>query len=269
MRYALWLLASVVVWSSAEAARVTFKKTVPAGQRIDAPSDRIALIQMDGETSECSHVFLRIEFMEAIKATGAEISDVSHLKTPIAERRKSVDADLYIESVSCKCRAAGYPLGDGSGMSWYAGACQASFRVSDPDDRQLAIVTVKGQSEEKTDFLDFSAFLTSGKRMMVELAKMLRPHERTLVIETDRNVPGEKQAARLLRKNDYAGARAVWERELEAHPEHAGLHFSLAAVADAIGDVDSARRHYEEAVRLAPDEEKYARFKGYFERRTP
>jgi tetratricopeptide (TPR) repeat protein len=266
MRFAIGLIAAALVAHASGAAEVSFKKTMPPRQQIDAPSNRIALLKMDGDTAECAHVFLRITFKDAILASGAEFQDVSHLKTSLEDRRSSLDADLYIESESCSCRSSQRPVGDGT--SWYAGACQARFRLRDREGRDLGTVTVKGQSEEKTDVLDFAAHITSGKRMMAQMAQMIRPYESTITIDTGRNVPGEKEAARLLRKRDFAGARAVWERELASQPEHAGIHFSLAAVTEALGDIEAARHHYEEATRLAPEIERYTRFKGYFESRN-
>lgn len=266
MRTALWLLAAAFVALSLDGARLEFKRVVPAGHRFDAPSDRIALLQMDGTADACSHVFLRIELREAVEQTGAKLEDVSHLKVPVSERRASVEADLYLESESCSCRTAEHPRADD--IPWYSAACQASFRLTDASGRDLGLLTVKGKAEDKFNVGELIAQTSAGKMMMHSLVRLLRPHERTLVIDTDRKVPGEKEAARLIRKKDFAGARAVWERELANHPDHAGLHFSLAAAADAAGDAEAARHHYAEAVRLAPDEEKYARFKGYFEERT-
>ena len=263
-----WLfVAALVAASEVEAARIVFTRTVPPKHVYDAPSNRIALLRMEGRTAECAHVFLRIEFRDSIKATGATLEDVSHLKTTIEGRRAGAPpSDLYLQSEDCVCQSAQRPVGNGT--SWYAGACRARVRLTDASGRDLGVVTVDGKSEEKTDVVDFAAHISAGREMMRQLAKMIRPHQSRLVIDTDRDVPGEKQAAKLLKKNDYAGARAIWERELVSAPNDAALHFAIAGTADAMGDVDAARKHYEEAVRLAPDNERYARFKGYFEARV-
>jgi tetratricopeptide (TPR) repeat protein len=261
------VLAAVLAVGPVHAAKITFTRTVPPRHKFDAPSDRITLLSMQGQTAECSHVFLRMELIEGVKATGGVLKDVSHLKTTVEERRAATPADLYLASEECVCRSAQRPVGDGT--SWYAGACQARLRLSDAKGRDLGAVTVSGKSEEKTDVLDFAAHLSAGKQMMRQLVKMIRPHESALVFETDKKTPGEKEASAFLKKKDFAGARAVWERELAASPNSAAIHFALAAVTEGLGDTAAARKHYEEAVRLAPSEEKYARFKGYFEERTP
>jgi tetratricopeptide (TPR) repeat protein len=265
-RYAMLTVVAVFAGSPVDAARVTFTKTVPPRHKFDAPSNRIALLSLQGRTAECAHPFLRIELTNALKATGAVLEDVSHLKTTVEERRAATPADLYLASEDCVCRSEQRPVGDGT--SWYAGACAAKIRLSDAKGRDLGLVTLSGTSAEKTDVVDFGSHISSGKEMMRQLAKMIRPHEMTVVIDTDRKAPGEKEAASLIKKKDFAGARAVWERELAANPSHAAIHFSLAAVTEALGDIDAARKHYEEAVRLGPNEEKHARFKGYFEERT-
>jgi hypothetical protein len=259
-------VVAVFAGTPVQAAKITFTKTVPPSHRFDAPSDRIVLLTMQGRTAECSHPFLRIELMEGVKATGGVLQDVSHLKTTVEERRAATPADLYLASEDCVCRSEQRAVGDGT--FWYAGACAAKIRLSDAKGRDLGFVTLSGTSAEKTDVLDFAAHISSGKEMMRQLVKMIRPHEMTLVFETDRKAPGEKEASGLIKKKDFAGARAVWERHLAANPDNGAIHFSLAAVTEALGDIDAARKHYEEAVRLAPHEEKHARFKGYFEERT-
>lgn len=266
MRYAMMTVVAVLAAGPVHAAKVTFTKTVPPRHRFDAPSDRIVLLKMDGRTAECAHPFLRIELMNGVKATGGVLQDVSHLKTTVEERRAATPADLYLTSEDCVCRSEQRAVGDGT--YWYAGACAAKIRLSDAKGRDLGVVTLSGTSEDKTDVVDFGAHISSGKEMMRQLVKMIRPHEMTLVIETDKKAPGEKEAAAFLKKKDFAGARAVWERELAANPNNAAIHFSLAAVTEAVGDMDAARKHYEEAVRLGPNEEKHARFKGYFEERA-
>lgn len=259
------LVAALAAWP-ALAAKVTFTRTVPPEQRFDAPSGRIVLLSLQGRTEECSHPFVRIELMKAVKETGAVLEDVSHLKSSLDERRAATPADLYLTSEDCLCVAAERPVGDGT--AWYAGACWARIRLSDAQGRDLGTVTVNGKSEEKTDVVAFGAHISSGKDMMHDLARKVRPHEMTVVIDTDKKAPGEKEAASLIKKKDFAGARAVWERELTANPQSAAVHFSLAAVTEALGDLDAARTHYQKAVELAPGEERYARFKGYFEERA-
>jgi tetratricopeptide (TPR) repeat protein len=267
VRFVMMTVVAVLAVGPAQAAKVTFTRTVPPRHKFDAPSNRIALLSLEGRTAECAHPFLRIELINAIKASGAALEDVSHLKTTVEARRAATPADLYLTSEDCVCRSERRPVGDGT--YWYAGACAARIRLSDAKGRDLGVVALSGTSAEKTDVLDFGAHISSGKEMMRQLAKMIRPHETTVVVETDRKAPGEKEAAGLIKKKDFAGARTVWERELTANPDHAAIHFSLAAVTEALGDIDAARKHYQEAVRLGPHEEKHARFKGYFEERNP
>lgn len=267
MRYAILTVVAVLAGSRVHAAKVTFTRTVPPLHRLDAPPHRIALLSLKGRTDECAHPFLVIELRDGIKATGGVLESVTHLKMSIEERRAATPADLYLTSEDCVCRSEPRPVGDGT--YWYAGACAARIRLSDAKGRDLGSVTLSGTSDEKTDVVDFGAHITSGKEMMRQLVKMIRPHEMTFVIETDRKAPGEKEAARLIKKKDFAGARAVWEGQLAANPDNAAIHFSLAAVTEVLGDIQAARHHYEEAVRLGPGEEKHARFKGYFEERNP
>ena len=268
VRHALMAVVVLLAVGPVHAAKFEFTRTVPPSHRLDAPANRIALLRLEGRTDECSHPFLVIELKKGIEATGGVFDHATNLKKmTLEERRAATPADLYLASEDCVCRSGERPVGDGT--SWYAGACAAKIRLSDAKGRDLGAVSLSGTSEEKTDVVAFGAHISSGKVMMRQLVKMIRPHETTLVFETDRKAPGDKEASSLLKKKDYAGARAVWEAQLAANPGSGAIHFALAAVTEALGDIDAARRHYEEAVRLAPEEEKHARFKGYFEERNP
>jgi len=52
-------------------------------------------------------------------------------------------------------------------------------------------------------------------------------------------------------------ARAIWETALRKNRGSAPLHYNLGAVCEAIGDLPSARRHFERARQLSPEERKY------------
>lgn len=264
MRY-LTIFALLAV-TDLHAARITFARTSPPLHKFDAPSNRITLLRLEGTTDECSHVFLRGDLIKLVKETGAVLEDVSFKKGTLDERRAMAPADLYLASESCACRAQKRTEGD---STWYAATCQAEVRLTDGrDGKDLGVVTINGTADDRTDVLDFAAFITAGRNMIGHLVKMIRPFEQQLVFDTDRKVPGEKEAARFIKAKDYAGARDVWEQALTQNPGNAAIHFNLAAVTEALGQIEEARKHYEEAVRLAPAEEKYARFKGYFDQRN-
>jgi tetratricopeptide (TPR) repeat protein len=57
---------------------------------------------------------------------------------------------------------------------------------------------------------------------------------------------------------------------LERAPSSASapIHYNLAAVSEAMGETEAARKHYDIAVRLAPKERRYRLEARMFERRA-
>jgi len=62
---------------------------------------------------------------------------------------------------------------------------------------------------------------------------------------------GADKAFAAARKQDWPQAQAALAKALAADPENAALHFNLAAVAEAAGELDLAARHYEHALKLS------------------
>ena len=61
----------------------------------------------------------------------------------------------------------------------------------------------------------------------------------------------------MIDSNRLADARAIWEVALRRHRDSAALNYNLGALCEAAGDVKSARKCLEAAVRLAPNEPRY------------
>lgn len=76
-------------------------------------------------------------------------------------------------------------------------------------------------------------------------------------IALEEDAPEAKAGIERIEAGRYEEARQVWERALERYPDSAPLHYNLGAVCEALGATTSARRHYEEAARLAPFQKKY------------
>ncbi|MDO8622026.1 MAG: tetratricopeptide repeat protein [bacterium] len=61
-------------------------------------------------------------------------------------------------------------------------------------------------------------------------------------------------SALLIRQKDYHGALAAAQDALARDPEHSGAHINAGVAARGLGDLETARRHIEEAVRIAPSD---------------
>ena len=102
----------------------------------------------------------------------------------------------------------------------------------------------------------------------VQAAEMVTPRRIRESIELDARAPDMDRAMLLIDAGRLGAARNVWKRALERAPDSAPLHYNIAAVSEAMGEVDVAREHYSAAVRLAPKERWYRLERKMFERRT-
>lgn len=63
-----------------------------------------------------------------------------------------------------------------------------------------------------------------------------------------------REGGRLYKAGDLAGAERAYLQAIEADPENAGAHESLASILAARGEVSAALTHYREALRIEPDD---------------
>lgn len=65
-----------------------------------------------------------------------------------------------------------------------------------------------------------------------------------------------KEGQKLLQSGDFAGAQGKFEAALKADPKLYDAHFAMGRLLDLQGEYESARRQFEDAIALAPAENK-------------
>jgi hypothetical protein len=157
---------------------------------------------------------------------------------------------------------------------WADAVCTARIDVIDPATaRRVLAFDVRGEGTsarvtELTDEERNTAVEQAAHFAAVQAAEMVTPRPVRESIELDARAPDLERAMLLVDAGRLAAARALWQRELEHSPTPAPLHFDIAAISEAMGDVDAAREHYRAAIRLAPKERRYQLEAKLFERRA-
>ncbi|MGZ8829895.1 MAG: DUF6340 family protein, partial [Thermoanaerobaculia bacterium] len=82
------------------------------------------------------------------------------------------------------------------------------------------------------------------------------------------NAPAFEEGMAYIDAGGADQARAVWENALHANQSSAPLHFNLATVYEATGNLKAAEEHYSAAQRLAPKDARYRYEHDLFRRRN-
>jgi hypothetical protein len=106
----------------------------------------------------------------------------------------------------------------------------------------------------------------AARHAAIAAAEMITPRRVHEVIELDDSPPGFDEAISWVDAGRLEQARAVFETAVRTGG--AAAHFDLAAVCEALDDIDCAKTHYEEALKLAPKEERFRAELRRFRRRV-
>jgi tetratricopeptide (TPR) repeat protein len=157
---------------------------------------------------------------------------------------------------------------------WADAVCKGRMDVIDPATGRLFFsfdLRGEGTSPRVTEVTEEERNIAAEQAAhfaAVQAAEMVTPRRIKESIELDARAPEMERAMLLLDAGRLMAARNLWKRELDRSPDSAPLHFNVAAVSEAMGEVDVAREHYRAAVRLAPKERWYQLEARMFERRT-
>src|SRR5262249_1027884 len=88
-------------------------------------------------------------------------------------------------------------------------------------------------------------------------AEMITPRVVKETIELEERAPSFEEGMAMIDANRLQDARAIWEVALQRNRNSAALNYNLAAVCEAAGDAASAKKYFQSAVRLAPNESRY------------
>jgi tetratricopeptide (TPR) repeat protein len=275
----------------AAAPRINFTRTLPP--RHDIGGERSAVIYALGDNDKVStfvEVFLNHTNRAGILRVDDAVDRSRHLigerpsETTIRQLNREHPADVYlgINHFTCESETRG---GEGSTYDvdgarvkrrhlWVDATCQARIDVIEPATaKRLFSFMAKGQgtSPRVADITDEErgiAYEQAARYAAIEASEAITPRRIRESIELDDAAPDFDEGAAMIDAGRFDSARTAWEKELGRSESSAPLHFDLAAVCDALGDLGCAREHYRKATRLAPGETRYRAGLELFMKRT-
>jgi tetratricopeptide (TPR) repeat protein len=284
-------LAALVSYSGiahASPPRISFTRTLPAMRDL-GPVERLSVIYAIGDSNKIEAFLDR--FVDLVSRAGAvrienAVENNHHLffdKRSIAVLRRNHPADVYVgvNRFSCsgveKSAEGSEHLENGERIKrlhhWIDATCSARIDVLGVDGRKLFSYSVHADGTSPrmavlTDDERDIAYEQAARFAAVIAADEITPRTLRETIELDENAPSFDVAFAMIGSERLTDARAIWLAAAARHQDSAALFFDLAAVSEAIGDVEGARGYFERAVRLSPKERRYGTEFRLFRRRN-
>lgn len=270
------VLATALVCLNVRAARITFERVVPAPHNIQGAQD-LAVVSAIGDNESIS-TFLDVFIDQTNRSGTLRVYDATSLgvvSDAAARRRlrRRFGAQLYVRVTTFTCvteRKSGQgrrPDSEGKPVYrqqlWIDCICRAQIDVVDPDSlRVISSFYARGEGTsprvvELSDEESNTATDQAARYAAVAAAEEITPRRVRETITLDENAPSFTIAMSMIEAGRLEEARRIWDGAALRQPDSAPLHFDLAAVCEALGDIPSAREHYREAVRLASNESRY------------
>jgi tetratricopeptide (TPR) repeat protein len=270
------LLAAV---TAVAGPRIAFVRTVAPSH--DLGGEQVALIYALGDNEGVGR-FLDV-FVEHTNRTGAlRVTDGVErgrhffAEQPGEEARRRIHrdhpADAYLGVNRFTCETTEHQ-GEGSTADvdgarvkrhhvWIDAVCTARIDAYDGAMKRLLSFQVKGEGTSPRVLA-----LTSEERLIateqaaryaaLSASQAITPRQVREAIELDESAPAFDQAWELIDSSHLQEAKAFWETALKQNRSSAALHYDLGALCEALGDLDAARRYFQEALRLSPDQPRY------------
>jgi tetratricopeptide (TPR) repeat protein len=287
------LAAAILSALAVEAAspRISFTRTIPARYDLGKVQDLTVIYAVGDSDKVDTFVAVLVDqtnrgsALRARDATEKGLRFIGGQPDPkvIKRLRREYPADVYlgVNVFTCTTQAAEAERGvrdhDGTRVRrkrlWIDAVCTARIDVMDGADlKRLFSFTVRGEGtsprvEEMSDEVRAVALEQAARYAAVDASESITPRVLRETIELDPKAPAFEEGMAMIEVERYDAARSVWEAALRRNPDSAPLHFNVGAVAEAVGDRDAASRHFEEARRLAPDEDLYQNEWRRFQRR--
>jgi tetratricopeptide (TPR) repeat protein len=291
-----FLLVAVVLAlgssSLSASSRVTFMRTLPATYDLGR-AESIAVVYAIGDNEKISR-FVET-FVEQMNRSGilraeSAIEYGQHFLTGTPDEgtvqtlRKRHPAEVYIGVNPFTCslleRSGEGSTHDPDGArvkrvhGWADASCRARIDVIRANDmKRLFSFFVRGEgtsprvvkltSDERSIALEQAA-----RYAAVTAAGSLTPRRVRESIQLRDDAPAFDDGAPFIDGGKLEEARAVWTRALQKEPSSPALHFNIAVVSEALGDLGTARRHFEQARHLSPTDTRYRVELELFERRN-
>lgn len=283
MRRAAFVCALVLMAAPAGAtSRLTFERTVPARHSLGGAEDLLITYAI-GDNDKIS-TFLDTFVEQTNRGGTLRVVDVTRIehsqershrwrRVPrYVEQRTPADAFLRVEAFTCATtpqsgQASRYDV-DGNRMRttvrWIDAVCQAHVDViSKRTNAKIAEVTVHGEGtsprveEEISDGERDIALEQAARYAAVSAAEEITPRRVRETITLAEDAPDFEEAMAMIEAGRFDEARRIWENTLARHSDSAALQFDLAAVCEAMHDLDAADRHYASARKLAPRDRRF------------
>jgi tetratricopeptide (TPR) repeat protein len=286
-----FLLAVAFGAAAAAAPRVAFVRTIAPLHKLGG--DEVVIIYARGDTpkldtfidtfldrtnrSEALRIAAQLGYIKRMRGESPDVLTIRRLR-----REHPADVYLGVNHFTCTTTQRG---AEGSEHTtggerirrhhvWADAACTARIDVIDPVSarRELSFeVHGEGTSPRVTEVTDEErniAVEQAAHLAAVQAAEMVTPRRVRESIELDARAPELERAMLLIDAGRLSAARTLWQRELERAPSSAAIHYNVAALSEAMGDTETARKHYGIAMRLAPKERRYRLEARLFERRA-
>lgn len=290
MRGAVPLLAlGLLLPSLASGARITFDRTVPSRQNLRGGED-VVIVYAIGDSDQIG-TFLGVFLEKANRQGFLRVHETLHSTRPVARKShpprdpKGMHADvlLHVDEFTCstEIRSGTGSVSDPDGKRvprqhrWADAVCRArleGFASRDPGER-LFEFEVRGEGTsprvESVTAEELSVALEQAARYAaVAAAEEITPRRTRESIPLEEAAPRFSEGMAAIEAGRLAAARQTWESALLESGPAPELHFNLAAVCEALGDLPAAERHFTAARRLAPTVARYRYEDNRFRRRN-
>lgn len=280
--YVCALVLLLAAMPAGAASRLVFERTIPARQSLGGAEDLLityAIADNDKITT-----FLDT-FVEQANRTGTlRVVDVTRIEHSTErshrwrrvprylEQRTPADAFLRIEAFTCTTIPKSGPGGaydvDGNRVRrtvrWFDAVCQAHIDViAKKSTAKIAELTVRGEgtstrvADNLTEGERDVALEQAARFAAISAAEEITPRRVRETIALVDTAPEFARGMAAVDAGEFDQARRLWEDALTRHRNSAALEFNLAAVCEALQDLDAAEKHYAAAGRLAPGERRY------------
>lgn len=263
--------------------RITFARTIPAAQDL-GHAEEVAILYAIGDSDrlpELLEIFTeRVNESHILRLRDTTLG--GRRFTSIAERpdtatieklRRAEPADAYLGLKEFTCRME-EGAGEGTALDsnrqkvkrrhvFVDALCTARIDViSAVDLRRVASFTIKGEgTSPRVDAIHDEeravALRQATRYAAIDATERITPRRIRESILLDETAPEFEDGMEMIDASRPEEARVIWTAALNKHPKSAALHYNLAAVAEALGDVPTAEKHYGEARRLNPKESRY------------
>ena len=267
--------------------RVSFIRTIRPVHDINA--ERVAVVYAIGDNEKIlSFIDRFVEYAGRAGTLRVEnaVESNKHLSfsdKSLALLRKEHPAEAYVGVSLFTCAGAEHhgEVGDtnSSGdrvhtkMQWLDVVCSAKIDIRSSMGKRITTFMTHGEGTSPRvpalgpDERDI-AYEQATRFAALSAAESIMPRLSRESIELDDTAPAFEDARVMISSDRLGDARAVWEAALARHRNSAALHFNLAAVCEAMGELTAAAGYYEEAVKLAPKEPRYRSERNLFRRRN-